>query len=73
MMFESGESEAAMVVQCCLCKQVRKGKYWADALPGEVVEEEVSHGYCPACAAKAFAEIAELLDAKRIAPRAAVG
>ena len=73
MMFESGESEAVMVVQCCLCKQVRKGKYWADALPGEVVEEEVSHGYCPACAAKAFAEIAELLDAKRIARRAAVG
>ena len=62
-----------MVVQCCLCRQVRKGKQWVDALPGDLADEHVSHGYCPVCAAKAFAEIQDLLNAKSCAPRAAAG
>jgi len=55
-----------MVVQCCLCKRVRNGKLWAEPLPEEIVEGDISHGYCPACAAKAFLEVEELLSARQI-------
>ena len=46
-----------MKVQCCVCKKVREGGQWdypAQALPSEL---EVSHGYCPECAAEAFAQL----------------
>jgi hypothetical protein len=54
-----------MKVQCCVCKKVRKGKHWV-AVPELQITEHVSHGYCPACAAQAFAEIHELLYAGRL-------
>jgi len=68
----SGESEEVMVVQCCLCRQVRKGKQWEEPVQGDLAGA-VSHGYCPVCAAKAFAEIQDLIGAKRLSQQAAVG
>lgn len=45
-----------MVVQCCACKRIREGSAWI--IPVVSLEgEEISHGYCPVCAAKAFAQI----------------
>lgn len=35
-----------MVVQCCVCKQLRVGERW---LAHESLEEEASHSYCPTC------------------------
>jgi hypothetical protein len=62
-----------MVVQCCLCRRVRNGKQWVEPTPTDLVDEHVSHGYCPVCAAKAFAEIQDLLASKSYTPRAAAG
>ena len=47
-----------MIVQCCVCKKVRTNGSWTE--PGERTEDamSVSHGYCPECAAHAFAQIA---------------
>jgi hypothetical protein len=53
-----------MIVQCCLCKKVRKGKQWVTADPIELADVRISHGYCPACAAQAFAEIRALIGMK---------
>ena len=57
-----------MIVQCCSCKRVRKGKEWVDSTESEVLTGHVSHGYCPSCAAEAFAEIRQLTDAEGLAP-----
>jgi hypothetical protein len=54
-----------MVVQCCLCKRVRNGREWAEPVVSEVADGDVSHGYCPVCAAKAFEEIEDLLSTRR--------
>ena len=52
------ESEfGPMTVQCCICKRVREGQVWVDQVLSEQEEANTSHGYCPVCAAKAFAEI----------------
>ena len=52
------ESECVpMTVQCCLCKRVRKQQHWVDPEIDMVDMADTSHGYCPKCAAKAFAEI----------------
>lgn len=45
-----------MVVQCCVCKRIRNGAEWGSANL-RVLAEEVSHGYCPECANKAFEAI----------------
>ena len=52
-----------MTVQCCVCRKIRvaKGRWVAKAIPvGD--EMNVSHGYCPVCAAKAFAEVRRTLS-----------
>ena len=59
-----------MVVQCCSCRQVRKGKQWEKPVQNDLAGR-VSHGYCPVCAAKAFAEIEDLMDAKSLSQHAA--
>jgi hypothetical protein len=52
-----------MVVQCCQCKKIRvtashnSRTGWIDGRNIEILPAEISHGYCPACASKAFAEI----------------
>jgi len=46
-----------MMIQCCLCKKVLKGRRWVEADKVDVPEHRVSHGYCPVCAAEVFAEI----------------
>jgi len=56
-----------MIVQCCICKHVRKGKQWVEADPIDLACEHISHGYCPVCAAKAYAEIRALIGVKRLA------
>ena len=50
----------AVRVQCCVCKRFRKGNQWVSekAAPGS--DKDVSHGYCPTCAANAFGEVAKL-------------
>lgn len=61
-----------MVVQCCSCRQVRKGKQWEEPVQSDLAGG-VSHGYCPVCAAKVFAEIRDLMGAKRLSQQAAAG
>ena len=51
-----------MVIQCCQCKKLRKGKRWVKAAGANMAGRRVSHGYCPTCAAKAFAQIEDLLS-----------
>jgi hypothetical protein len=53
-----------MVVQCCVCRKVRDGSRWNKPPKGHH-PETVSHGYCPVCAAEAFAEIRRYLDTRR--------
>lgn len=53
----STERTITMQVQCCVCKKVRAGSQWVTPAAGSLKREPVSHGYCPACAAKAFAEL----------------
>ncbi len=54
------ETGSAMVVQCCVCQKIRLNGTWLDReLPCS--PEDVSHGYCPECAAEAFAEIRRYL------------
>ena len=51
------EVRVTMIVQCCVCNKVRDAQgEWVT--PAEKIDrEQASHGYCPACAADAFAEI----------------
>ena len=51
------ERQVHMLVQCCVCKRVRKGGAWVKMRPPPDREGGVSHGYCPACAAKAFEQV----------------
>lgn len=47
-----------MIVQCCVCKKVRdQGEWIAPDKTAAPNVNELSHGYCPVCAAKAFDEI----------------
>ena len=48
-----------MVVQCCVCKKIRKNDAWIMAAPTTHREAVTSHGYCPNCAKDAFREIKE--------------
>jgi len=45
-----------MTVQCCSCKKIRKGSRWVMTTVPES-QMRISHGYCPTCAAKVYAEI----------------
>ncbi|MAF13298.1 MAG: hypothetical protein CMI53_00185 [Parcubacteria group bacterium] len=49
-----------MIVQCCVCKKIRRGPEgsatWSLAAK-EDLGPGVSHGYCPKCADKALAQI----------------
>lgn len=40
-----------MVKMCCQCGKVKRGENWIAAAPP--LEDAVSYGYCPACAAEA--------------------
>ena len=61
-----------MIIQCCLCRQVRSGKEWVVPEASDLTDPHVSHGYCPACAARAFAEIRQMAGATgRLIQRAA--
>ena len=55
-----------MVIQCCQCKKLRKGKRWVKAAGTHLAGQRVSHGYCPTCAAKAFAQIEDLLSSAEL-------
>lgn len=46
-----------MLVQCCVCNKVRDGGRWKAPPDVDLRGREISHGYCPSCAAKVFAEI----------------
>jgi hypothetical protein len=46
-----------MTIQCCKCKRIREGGGWMEVAEGASTPEQVSHGYCPVCAAAAFKEI----------------
>lgn len=54
-----------MTVQCCVCKKIRVSpSIWK--ISEEEIHEEVSHGYCEPCAAKAFAEIRQNFGDKSV-------
>ncbi len=46
-----------MDVRCCVWKKVRNGERWVPVGRRKLSSHGVSHGYCPKCAAAAFAEI----------------
>ena len=71
-MLASGEREAEMLVQCCICGRIRKGKEWLQMEALDVTGEDTSHGYCPVCAARAFDEIRAFNRSKLIARKHAV-
>jgi hypothetical protein len=50
------ESEDIMVVQCCVCKQVRHEDRWEPAHDPQLVAQTASHGYCPTCLSHIYAE-----------------
>lgn len=52
-----GESEAIMVIQCCACKRVKDGGDWREATPPVLDTAPKSHGFCPECESKAYAEM----------------
>ena len=54
-----------MVVQCCVCKKVRKEKQWVDTRDTFTSSRRVSHGYCPHCAEAAFDELRQLMAASK--------
>ena len=59
-----------MIVQCCVCKKIRQDGGWVE--PKKWLDpENVSHGYCPACAAEAFAEIRRWINSEKRAACAA--
>jgi len=48
-----------MIVQCCVCKKVRDDGKWTRLDDAPIPDtNDVSHGYCPECAANAFAQLA---------------
>jgi len=46
-----------MIVQCCVCKKVRENGLWTFTDQVALDRQNVSHGYCPQCAANAFAQL----------------
>jgi hypothetical protein len=58
-----------MIVQCCVCKKIRIGQNWRAPAGHFAISELVSHGYCPECAAEAFAMLRR--EANDIASRRA--
>jgi len=68
---DESESELEMVVQCCMCKKVRRGTRWLQVVDAGLLAEGVSHGYCPVCAAKAYAELRGLVGPERRPPKTA--
>ena len=46
-----------MVTQCCQCRRVRKDDRWGSPEEFVFLDEPVSHGYCPPCAAQLMREI----------------
>jgi len=63
-----------MVVQCCVCGKVRSGERWVRMGKGALLTGAVSHGYCPSCAHRAFAEIRRTAEqrAAKSPPQAAL-
>ncbi len=56
-----------MIVQCCSCGKVRQSGHWVSISKGKLAEKHVSHGYCPVCAEKAYAEIREFVRLSKTA------
>lgn len=54
-----------MKIQCCACLRIRENGGWNALEQPKVLEQDVSHGYCPACAEKAFAELRAQQRAER--------
>lgn len=52
-----------MIVQCCVCRKIREAEEWVEPSGTPYSPGEVSHGYCPPCAAQAFAELSTALEA----------
>ncbi len=57
-----------MKVQCCVCKKIRIDGVWTAPTVSQIGKEQVSHGYCPACADDAFAELRAYHATKRDLP-----
>ncbi len=59
-----------MIIQCCVCKKVRRDGVWVKADSQELQDSQVSHSYCPACAEIASQEIKALLASSPATPTA---
>lgn len=60
-----------MVLQCCVCKRVHVDAEWVRVANPEVIARTASHGYCPTCAARAYAEFQALNQSRDSLPPAA--
>ena len=38
-----------MIRQCCECKRIYENGSWVHPLPGDLDDEEITHGYCDIC------------------------
>jgi len=45
-----------MTVQCCKCKRFRERGQWSAPAPA-LLQDNVSHTYCPVCADETFIEL----------------
>ena len=52
-----------MTVQCCKCKRVRETGRWSAPL-STLLQGDVSHTYCPACADECYIEMFSTMAAK---------
>jgi hypothetical protein len=48
-----------MMRMCCVCHRIERNGAW-EPVSSLSENEQVTHGYCPACYAEAMAEVAEL-------------
>ncbi|GMU92264.1 MAG: hypothetical protein AMXMBFR4_13220 [Candidatus Hydrogenedentota bacterium] len=61
-----------MIVQCCVCEKVREGGQWFLLSKPVQMDETISHGYCPDCAAEAFGELYRRAQAREAAAQRAI-
>ncbi|MGC8737126.1 MAG: hypothetical protein ACP5UA_00605 [Candidatus Hydrogenedens sp.] len=45
-----------MIVQCCVCRKIRHDAEWIIPTRYQLMNQQISHTYCPACAHKTITE-----------------
>lgn len=58
-----------MTTQCCVCGKIRQEGQWAVPAPDSLDKGDITHGYCPECAAQAMAEVQRYLSGETELPK----